>query len=455
MNKVYHTSKLIPDHLKPYFDNDFLVPEDKDFYKLTSPIERIAVRIFADKAIVSNSKNGFFTTRSSVVILTTKTDIIKVNLHLFPVMRIKRPLPPVELHIKDSQGRKIPLNLPDTQLRQLSRYLSEGKPHLKFTCGEFRNFMYGFPEFYGIYNFHRIPFESHTICPGDGIILFGKNNEFLHSAIYIGNNLYLWHCGPTSLEVSFFNEMMNLYTASKAEILRPRQTQKPISLDIHSADSRLDGYLLPYYTNKLFMPAEVDLYRGIAPITDLEIEIDSTNIVDCRGPDSGTEFKVFQAAVVFTTANEIVKVGLHLFPAMRLKRRLPDARLSVVDDSGKKKSLVIAQPILKNLAKYFDEGKPNLEFFCFQFVNYLYGIPLKPTEPPFNPSPFDPAEITPGDAILLSKHEKNVHMAMYIGEGLYIWHAGPCCIRISNLDGMKDCYQPTTLQIARPKNSSS
>lgn len=451
MNHISYntTSSFVPDHIRPYYCNEKLVPEDKDFYGTLSPIKKAAIRIFTDRSVKRRGDIcSHYTVRRSVVILTTDTEVVKIGLHLFPAMRIKRPLPLVEVHLKNKQGRKIALDLPEVILRQLTNYLVEGKPHSEFRCVEFLTYLFDYPEIYESYNFRSVPFNPSEIVPGDGIVLFGSQDQFLHQAMYLGKDLYLWHCGPTCICISSYREMMHAYHAVNSEILRPLQTQRPFTIDIHSSNLNIRRCYLEYYQNEELVPEDRDFYKDVAPITEVEIEINPQKSIDCASSQIQTKFKLLQAAVVFRTSNEILRIGLHLFPTMRVKRKLPDARLFILDDAGKR-PLPIAQAILRNLSRYLEEGKPNLHFYCFQFINFIHGIPLTPTITPFLLSDFEEEKITPGDSVLLLEYHRPLHMALYIGAGLYLWHIGPSGLAISNLQNMQDAYRSKEIRLAR------
>lgn len=436
MNELLCKTNFIPKNLELYFANKELVPESVDFYYLTSPVQKIAIRIFPHLLQKGNDSTNVF---SSTVIVTTGTKVMKLGLHLFPVMRFKRQLPPIEIHLKDAEKKKTFLSLPPSIQRRLSDFLELGKPHLKFTCAQFALFLHQIPDLYALRIFDRLPFDSSIIIPGEIVMLLDQNNHFLHMAIYLGADLYMEHSGPTCLQITTYNEMVEHYKAAKGEILRQSQTKRPFIIDIYSTDCGVDLNLAGYW-NGLPVPAELDFYEDIAQITDVEIEINQKIQLCCTANETGAKFQVTNTAVILKTANEILKIGLHLFPIMRVKRPLPDARIYLLDGHGERKSLPFAQDILKRLSKYLEAGKPDPNFCCYDFVDHLNGLPHdSPITYKF--SPFDPNEIRPGESIVL--HDANqtvVHAAFYIGEGLYLWHQGNTCLRISTLQEMENAY---------------
>jgi hypothetical protein len=420
-----------------------LVPESKDFYQLTSPIQKVSIRIFPHILLKRNDTSNVF---ASTVILTTQTEIIKVGLHLFPVMRFKRALPSVDLHLKDEQGKITPLNLPTSFLRRLSDYLEKGKPDLNFTAPQFATYIHNFPSLYGIRTFTRLPFDPASINVGEEILLFSKENNFLHAALYLGEDLFLMHSGPTCLQISSFKEMVKCYNAARAEMLRPQQTERPYIIDINSTNLNFDLTMEKYW-HGLPVPDETDFYEGIAPITDVEIEIKPDLKHRLTAKDAGTTFHVTNAAVIFKTSNEILKIGLHLFPIMRVKRQLPVVRLYLVDSLGERKLVPLAQSILQKLSQYLNEGKPYPNFVCYDFINYLNGFSLQQKNI-YRTFSIDPQELKSGDSVVvMDANQKAVHAALYIDEGLYLWHAGNQSLKVSTLLDMQNCYKSTDVRL--------
>lgn len=446
---LYNTkSNFVPSEIRSYYLNHELTPADKYFYG-PSPIKSVAIRIFSDKPLAHAGVDKSYPIRRSSVILTTDTQVTKIGLHLFPVMRVKRPLPLVELHIKDKDGKITPLHLPEIQRRQLTEYLENGKPHLNFTGSEFLCFLFDLPETLGSYNFTTLPFNLDEIVPGDAVVLYGHDNDYIHEALYLGMNLYLWHCDSSCVGISTYEEMVATYGVASVEMLRPIETQRPIQINIHNTEMTINDPLFDYFDNKSLIPKDQDFYRGVASIETAEIEIDLNRRILCN-PDEDNPYEIYQAQVIFTTCREILRMGAHLFPTMRVKRRLPDIRIVILDAQGQRKLLTLAQPILRNLSRYLEEGKPDLKFYCFHFVHYLLGLPLHPALKPFK---FFPAEqIIPGEAIVLYNEEKPVHMALCISRDLYIWHLGGCGIMISDLKGLKDAYPSQEIKIAQIKS---
>lgn len=219
----------VPVNIYPYWECEKSVPGDLDFYKGMT-ITGVCIRIFRDRFLdcENPSNNVKYQVQQSCVILQAseynKRYQFKVGLHLFPVLRFKKTQMPEEmkLYLKDNNGNKITIDLPPNMMTNLLRYLNDGRPNHDFTCMQFADFLKGVyedsPDTLDLEKYTLSPCFREKLLPGDLVIFKDEDYNPLHAAIYLRDNLYLWHCSSICLRVSTYEDILTCYSAKSAQI---------------------------------------------------------------------------------------------------------------------------------------------------------------------------------------------------------------------------------------------
>lgn len=229
---IFSDSLAVPLNCLAYWRNEKLVPNELDMYEGIPKITSIRIRIFQNRFLNCEDYDNSgvkYQAQMAAVIITTATQQLKIGLHLFPIMRFKRTDLPSEitLYIKDKEKNKTPVKLPANMALNLLNYLNGGKPGLNFTCMQFVDYLNGFaydPNDPACLDKYILcpPSETTQLSPGDTVVFINENHRAVHLAIYLTNRLFLWHCGPTCLRISSFDDIMTCYSTKGITIARPK-----------------------------------------------------------------------------------------------------------------------------------------------------------------------------------------------------------------------------------------
>ena len=209
--------------LSPYLLEDKLFPNEINVYQdITENITKISLKIFKDKFYYFHGRRVQF----SIIQITVESNKeYVIGLHLFPITRLHNILPSeINFLIEDRDGNEVQINVPENISRRFLKLLSRGKPHIRFSCFQFMFYLQNM-HFKTLVNgsfkknFHY-PIEnyskyfSYAAKSGDSITLFAKNDSSIHSAVYLGEELYIWSLGCLGICVSTLQDMLHCYPAS-------------------------------------------------------------------------------------------------------------------------------------------------------------------------------------------------------------------------------------------------
>lgn len=232
---VRHKDARLPDVFLTYWEGDKLVPEDLAFYAKAT-ISAVCIKVFQSQFLeLTSAATGVLYKAQTAYVHLKCVDQegesqIKVGLHLFPIMRFKKEFLPskIDFYIKDENKHKHSVELPTKMAQNLLCYLNQGKPNLQFTCAQFADFLNG------IYTgqleeewsskYVLVPFDRNLLKTGDVVLFNGENDKPLHVAIYLRDNLYLWHSGGVCLMVSTYENIILCYSAKSANIAHPKES---------------------------------------------------------------------------------------------------------------------------------------------------------------------------------------------------------------------------------------
>ncbi len=215
---------LIPIDWQPYWRDPLSNPQPKVSLSTFAPLN-VAIKILKDQFIecTTSDTETKYSVIKTLVILTNEKEIFKLGLQTFPTVRIDSHLETLSIYIKGSV--KIAVDLPRTISSKILKYLIEGKPpgSSRFTCFQFIDYINDLyiDDFVRLENYSRTPWTADEVLTGNSVILYHEEKH-IHAALYLGHDLYLWHCGPVCLRVSSFKEMLVCYPSTLVEIAIPK-----------------------------------------------------------------------------------------------------------------------------------------------------------------------------------------------------------------------------------------
>lgn len=225
--------------------------------------------------------------------------------------------------------------------------------------------------------------------------------------------------------------------------------------EYHARDYEFPDRLNPYWKNQELPSEEVhfDFYEKIPQIESVAIRIFRECVSPCKelGSDD-TLYQIQKANVILASSEVELTVGLHLFPVLRVNReKLPEVTFHIRNGDRSITPLYLPSYITSRLSKFFNEGKPTLEFNSIDFVNFLtediHEYDLIDRETTEN--------IIPGDTVvLISKENRRFHAAIYLGEGMYLWFCKKVCLMVSSYEGMICNEKPARVQVRQAKQTA-
>lgn len=120
--------------------------------------------------------------------------------------------------------------------------------------------------------------------------------------------------------------------------------------------------------------------------------------------------------------------------------------LAIEQEDNSKVVCNLPSVVAKNLTTYLQNGAPEEEFSCTQFVRYLHGLAYD--RHTFNYDEWDfnyfstQQKLQPGDVLMFADVSEGTadHCAVYIGEGLYLSKYGEYGVGVSDLTSLQQLY---------------
>lgn len=221
--------------------------------------------------------------------------------------------------------------------------------------------------------------------------------------------------------------------------------------DIYPRTLDVPRDLWPYWNEESQIPNDVQFYGG-ARIAAISIRIFRERIFTIENPKNGMKYQIQEAAVKAKTSDcDLFKIGLHLFPLRRFnKEDFPTTvNVYIKNSQGKKQSVKLPAEMASKLAQYLNEGRPNTDFTCVQFVHFLNGVYDEREPSALNKYIMrlcDEKNLSPGDSVLFLNKFSPCHAAIYLTGGLYLWHSANRCLRVSSYEEMKRVFSITSMQ---------
>ena len=289
--------------------------------------------------------------------------------------------------------------------------------------------------------------------------IFIKENVFIHAAIYIGKSLYIYHLGKCGVRVGSLENILEIYPSDKIEKLILKK--QIISQNYEGKSQYYDSSQLlkfySYYLQKgVIVPKKIDFYPEIDnTISKIDLRIYTERFFYFLG------YRVqFSNIKIETIDKKKFVIALHLFPALRLRKKIETKiNLWLIDNKANKTLLDFSENISKRLLKLINNGKPHSAFSNFEFVNYLknkYTIKEPSNTKYFHSSGIEKFSICSikklksGNSVALFKkiYGPPIHKAIYLGHEFFIWHMGYKGICISSFEGMFN-YYPNAIEMAK------
>lgn len=241
----------VPVSLLPYWDGK-LVSRKVNYYYEMSTFTRIAIRIFRDRVIEFPELNCSVQQASVIIEGSGPGNVrkMKIGMHLFPILRFNKTqiLPEMSIYLKDRNKIKLPVELPEIMSKNLLRYLNEGKPYLEFNGMAFVNYLCGIHDnsHRGLARYHLSPCDRKELQSGDIVVFQTESSLAASVAVYLRDNLFLWHSGSTSLRVSSYEDIVKHFSATSVMTARKKEI-----VDDESETSITEEFIAEHRLDKL------------------------------------------------------------------------------------------------------------------------------------------------------------------------------------------------------------
>ncbi len=197
---------------------------------------------------------------------------------------------------------------------------------------------------------------------------------------------------------------------------------------------------------------ESEIKRNSRPATRFIIEKGKKH--DAENLDSGRMFKIYQ-----------IRVGRHNPNGSADYYKLSDLsntdqiEISMRDQSGTR-DINLPEEILGKIAAFIREDhRREGKFDCSSFVHFANGIPYEFGSlviSKWDVSDFDESQLLPGDSVMISKdpeHTDVTHLALYLGEGLYLSKFGNGGkLIVTTMRNMKKAFEGKYVFRIQPNN---
>lgn len=225
-------------------------------------------------------------------------------------------------------------------------------------------------------------------------------------------------------------------------------------------DGEVPEELRLYWENLRIPSNELDFYKDIGVINRISILIFKEAFLECAHSDTRVKAQFQRAVVQIETKDaQVMEVGLHLFPIMRIKRDdLPliefyiketDEKIDEDFEKIEKPSFELPYSMNRKLVKFLNEGLEYGDFTSLQFLNILNDVKQDATIDIYKKELFVEQNLNSGDSIALFKKSPSdkepVQVAIYLGKGFYLFYGDLVCLRVASLEAMKTYYRASVV----------